>query len=501
MSDLMFKALLKYRLKDYSKCQALCDQILQKNPQDLAAWSLKALLLSQMVYVDESEVEENGIAEVLLDETSMSKVSRPGTSLNTASGSGSNISKGIRPTTQSGRPVSGFVRPGSESGKSGSMEQALKTARTARSARPISNSSGRYVRLGTASMISSPDGPFINVARLNFNKYGGDPRLAKILFQYIYYQENDVKNATELAAVATQSCNFEDWWWKMQLGKCYFRMGMYRECERQWKSSEKLQPMIDIYLYLSKVYCKLDQPLAAIEVLKKGIGLFPDEVFLLTNIARIHELLNNTDESQEIYRKILTIDSVHVESIASIATHHFYTDQPEIALRYFRRLLQLGVGNAEMFNNLGLCCFYAQQWDMTLGCFERAVSMADEDSVLSEIWYNVAHVAIAISDLDLATECLKLSLSANSDHAEAYNNLGVLELKKGNYALAKAFLQAAMSLNGDLYEAHYNYAALSDQVGQLQSSYECAKKAVASFPHHTNSQHLLEQLNKHFAML
>ncbi|XP_075245624.1 tetratricopeptide repeat protein 8-like [Convolutriloba macropyga] len=500
MSDRMFLALTKYRLKKYEKCRVICDEILDKNPQDLATWALKAQLLAQMVYVDESEVEENGIAEVLLDEHSMSKVSRPGTSFN-ATNTNSSISKAIRPTTQSGRPVSGFVRPGSESGRPGTMEQALKTARTARSARPISTASGRYVRLGTASMISSPDGPFINIARLNFNKYGADPKLAKILFQYIYYQENDVKNATELAAVATQATNFGDWWWKMQLGKCYFRMGLYRESEKQWKSAEKLQPMIDIYLYLSKVYCKLDQPLAAIEVLKKGISLFPDEVFLLTNIARIQELLNNVEESQEIYRKILTIDSVHVESIASIATHHFYTDQPEVALRYFRRLLQLGVGNAEMFNNLGLCCFYAQQWDMTLGCFERAISLAEEDNVLSDIWYNVAHIAISTADNDLASECLKLCLSANSDHAEAYNNLGVLELKRGNFALAKAFLQAAMSLNGDLYEAHYNYAALSDQVGQLQNSYECAKKAVAGFPHHNDSQHLLEQLSKHFAML
>merc|ERR1711912_204911 len=166
-------ALLKFRLKHFEKCCSFCDQVLEKNPYDQAAWSLKALSLAQMVYVDECEVEESGIAEVLMDETSMSKVSRPGTSFNSVNQS-SVISKGVRPTTQSGRPVSGFARPGSQSGRPGTMEQALKTARTARSARPVSTSSGRYVRLGTASMVTSPDGPFINVARLNFNKYGSD---------------------------------------------------------------------------------------------------------------------------------------------------------------------------------------------------------------------------------------------------------------------------------------------------------------------------------------
>ena len=58
-----------------------------------------------------------------------------------------------------------------------------------------------------------------------------------------------------------------------------------------------------------------------------------------------------------------------------------------------RRLLQMGVYNAELFNNLGLCCFYAQQYDMTLTCFERALSLAD-DQTLPDVWFNIGHVAL-----------------------------------------------------------------------------------------------------------
>ena len=63
----------------------------------------------------------------------------------------------------------------------------------------------------------------------------------------------------------------------------------------------------------------------------------------------------------------------------------------------------MGINNAELFNNLGLCCFYAQQvnystkvsslkktfqiyfpfcqYDMALACMERALSLADEDTL------------------------------------------------------------------------------------------------------------------------
>lgn len=53
--------------------------------------------------------------------------------------------------SQSGRPVTGFARPGTQSGRPGTMEQAIRTPRTAHTARPVTSASGRYVRLGTVS--------------------------------------------------------------------------------------------------------------------------------------------------------------------------------------------------------------------------------------------------------------------------------------------------------------------------------------------------------------
>jgi hypothetical protein len=37
--------------------------------------------------------------------------------------------------------------------------------------------------------------------------------------------------------------------------------------------------------------------------------------------------------------------------------------------------------------------------------------------------------------MSLAYQCFRLTLANNNDHAEAYNNLGVLELRKGHIDL------------------------------------------------------------------
>lgn len=89
-------------------------------------------------------------------------------------------------------------------------------------------------------MLSSAD-QFINLSRLNFAKYAEIPFLAKPLFEYIFHHENDLRNALQLASMATEACQFEDWWWKIQLGKCYFR---YLDFERE-KSAIKV-PFIGV---------------------------------------------------------------------------------------------------------------------------------------------------------------------------------------------------------------------------------------------------------------
>lgn len=65
----------------------------------------------------------------------------------------------------------------------------------------------------------------------------------------------------------------------------------------------------------------------------------------------------------------------------------------------------MGVYNCQLFNNLGLCCFYAQQYDMTLTSFERALSLAENEEEVADVWYNLGHVAV------VCCFCSKISLT------------------------------------------------------------------------------------------
>lgn len=349
-------------------------------------------------------------------------------------------------------------------------------------------------------MLSEPGGPFINVEKLDLRKYAARTPLAKVLCDYILYHEHNPKKALELCAHATAHADYKDWWWKARLGKSYYQLGLYREAEKQFLSALRSQDMAVTTLELCKVYIKLDQPNTALEHYSKAAEKHEGDTQLLLGIARIYDQLNDITRSTQFYKRVLHFDASCVEAIANLAAHHFYSDQPEIALRFYRRLLQMGVNNTELWTNLGLCCFYAAQYDMTLTCFERALSHAD-DSNMADVWFNIGQVAIGIGDLGLGYQAFKIAVSIDGTHAESFNNLGVLELKKGNVDQARNNFATAYKLGSHMYEPAFNGGLLAFKLGDFQESYELATKSLTAYPDHADSHELMKQLRQHFSML
>ena len=160
--------------------------------------------------------------------------------------------------------------------------------------------------------------------------------------------------------------------------------------------------MVSTQIELVKVAIKQDQPIRAVELLQNGMKIHMYDPQLQMGVARVHDMLNDSRKAFLLYKSVLTFENNSVEAIASIASYHFYTDQPEVALRFYKRLVQCGVISSELWNNMGLCCYYAAQYDMALSCFDRALAIAENDEVRAEIWYNIGHIGIGIGDLGLA---------------------------------------------------------------------------------------------------
>lgn len=212
----------------------------------------------------------------------------------------------VRPMSSSGRPISGYARPGTNRPVTGASRGNLTTAMAGQrpgTNRPIT-SGGRMLRLGTASMLQT-GGQFIMADKLNAKNLAKKKHIAKAVCDYLIYVESNFRRALDIASEATIVVNYQDWWWKSRIGKCQFKMGMIKEAEAQFLSAIKNQDMIVLHLELVKVAVRQDQPMRAIDLFDKALKIYKNESSLRIGIARIHDLLNDPGQAYLLYKKIL----------------------------------------------------------------------------------------------------------------------------------------------------------------------------------------------------
>lgn len=79
--DPLWLAMSKLRRGKLDECITLCNESLSTNPSDQASWFIKCKAVIKQNYIDDIELDEEGLAEVLLDENAVASTPRPGTSL------------------------------------------------------------------------------------------------------------------------------------------------------------------------------------------------------------------------------------------------------------------------------------------------------------------------------------------------------------------------------------------------------------------------------------
>ena len=66
--DPLWHAMSKLRRGKLDDCISIADEVLAKNPRDKAAWMVKCKAVTKQNYIDDIELDEEGIADALLVE-------------------------------------------------------------------------------------------------------------------------------------------------------------------------------------------------------------------------------------------------------------------------------------------------------------------------------------------------------------------------------------------------------------------------------------------------
>jgi tetratricopeptide (TPR) repeat protein len=90
--------------------------------------------------------------------------------------------------------------------------------------------------------------------------------------------------------------------------------------------------------------------------------------------------------------------------------------------------------------------------------------------------------ALAAGDLDTAGARLSVALEYNPRFTEAWVNLGLVELRRGNFEKARKHFEKARSLNRDLPTPHHQLGYLEDLLGKGDEAEKHYKEALKVDP-------------------
>lgn len=473
--DPLFKSLYYLRLKNYQKCTEECKKITTNQQKE--KWYIVCKSRTDESWTDFTEPDSLAASDYVFDENVLTELPRPGTSLRTANQS----ARGSRPITASGRPVSGYAH-------------TKNTVDGHRSGAPTTSSTSRFTRLATASLAFSGDEP--DVTSINVAKFSKNPFLSRIMVDYLIHRLRDPIRAVTLAADCTKLHGFDDWWWKNRLGRAYYLLNLFPEAEQQFRSSLTTTPNIDSRLELAKLYVRIDQPIKAMAELENGLEQFPREYRFMLSQARLCDDLGNSIKAREIWRDVLKIDQASVEAIASLGAVTFYEDQPETAALFYSYLRKLGIANSAVMNNIAMTSLNNGDYGNVGPAIVAALTLSTDNEEKAQIWYNISHIALNTGDLNLSHQALLISTALSPHCAEAFNNLGLLELRRRNTQKSLAAFRAATEANPEIHEPWFNMALVYQRIGQLQEAYSAASEVVKLYPLFVDGNELLKSLEQ-----
>jgi tetratricopeptide (TPR) repeat protein len=225
------------------------------------------------------------------------------------------------------------------------------------------------------------------------------------------------------------------------LGGVYLRNNQLTKAELVLNRALQLKPDSAETLYLlGQVYSEESRPVDALDQLIRAHKLAPENVDIIYTLARVSMSQNYYEDSIPLLESGLKIAPQRTDLHAALGESYFMSGKVEKAISEFQQLIDLDP-SAKSYAFMGLC--YRQ-----LGRFDEARKYFEE------------------------------GLKKDPHNAACLFNMGYIEERQGNHALAERYFQQTLQANGDQADALLELANLRFTQKRYEEAAELLRKFI-----------------------
>jgi tetratricopeptide (TPR) repeat protein len=197
-----------------------------------------------------------------------------------------------------------------------------------------------------------------------------------------------------------------------------------------------------------------------------------------TAALRYHQA-GHLKEAERLYRRILTIDSRHADSLHLLGLVAHHDGRHDLAVDLIGQAIAINGSEAYYHSNLGTALWKWGRLDAAAASYRRALELRPD---YAKAHFNLATVLWKQGRPDEAMAGFRTALVHQPDYPEAHDNLGTVLKEQGRTAEAIACYQAALRLRPAYPEAHNNLGTALLEQGNADAAAGCYRHAIALRP-------------------
>ncbi|MBP3206001.1 MAG: tetratricopeptide repeat protein [Lachnospiraceae bacterium] len=211
--------------------------------------------------------------------------------------------------------------------------------------------------------------------------------------------------------------------------------------EKALQSSDGfIQPIdYDLNFYLAAAYAKSGQLAEAEKIYNAILDLKSDEeAYFLRGTVRLEQ--NEYEGAKADFDQVIAMDSTNYDRLIQIYQALDTYGYKEVGRQYLMDCLEKNSGKMSNYDN-GRMYYYLGEYEQAYMILEKAKAKGDANTYLY-----LGKAYEATGDYNYASSVYNSWLAKDTGNAEIYNQLGLCEMKKGNYQSAFNAFQAGLQI-------------------------------------------------------
>ena len=244
-----------------------------------------------------------------------------------------------------------------------------------------------------------------------------------------------------------------------------------------WKVIEldKERRFKDVYSFLGQTYFELGHVDSAEMVFKKGLEVYPDNVFLNRSLAYISANKGDDEAAIRYYEKVVELQPNSLDDWKRLAPLYAKVERTEDAIRAYQKIIELDPGDAEARTILTALLRETGDEEAALEQMELAL---EKDPTNKQLLFDLGRAYMRSKDWDKAAEKFERLLELDPNDIVVREDLARVYQRSEQYRKAIEENKNILKLDPNnvraMAQIAYNYFLL----GQLQTARNYARRAI-----------------------